>query len=351
VIDAGDEAIAHARLSTYVARVLPGKIVEDAQVAKAVLKDARAFSEGHHHETWHLTVELDGRLASFALKIFPDAAHANSNAAQFRAAVAHDWPVPTEYDRGPAKPYSDRPALLMEFLSGGTLRTRVKRQFEREGAADTGAIAAAYGAVGAELGRLHKAHLRPRTEADRTRADALREMVKRCDKEGWCGEEAKARLGYLAGSVDTGPVTFVHGDLYEQQVIIGPSGGVRGFIDLDKAGFADPASDVGQLLAHVLLLNPRTREAAWSVANPTPEETRETAESFLSSYREAAGLSGDPEWQEFLKRTRGHMWHRFGEILTDLRGNPHGAPLIKIIEADKAAIADGDPLAEFKLSL
>ena len=68
---------AKVALGAYVARVLPGKTVEDTAVTKAVLKDARTFDEGHHHETWNLTVEIDGgRLATFALKIFPDAARA-----------------------------------------------------------------------------------------------------------------------------------------------------------------------------------------------------------------------------------------------------------------------------------
>ncbi len=348
---------AKVALGAYVARVLPGKTVEDTAVTKAVLKDARTFDEGHHHETWNLTVEIDGgRLATFALKIFPDAARAEANAAQFRAALAHEWPVPTEYDRGAAAPYSKQPALLMEFLSGGTLRTQVKRQFEREGQPDTAAIAAAYAAVGGELGRLHKAHLRPRKpDSDRSGAEPLKAMIARCEQEMWCGADAKSRLGYLAGSIDSGPVTFVHGDLYEQQVILTPpsaaGAGVAGFIDLDHAGFADPASDVGQLLAHILLINPRTRKASWSVPNPTPEETRETAESFLSAYRAAAALTADTEWSEFLKRARGHMWNRFGHVLTDLRGNPHAAPLVQIIETDKAAIAASDPLAEFKLEL
>ncbi len=284
------------------------------------------------------------------LKLFQDEGRAEANAAQFRAANAHGWPVPAEYYRGTAAPYSDQPALVMEFLSGGTLRTRIKRQFERGGAPDTGAIAAAYAAVGAELGRLHKAHVRARNERDRSGVVGLQEVTKRCQAEGWCGKGAQERLAYLAQSMDAGSVTFVHGDLYEQQVIIGPDGGVAGFIDLDQAGFADPAADVGQLLAHVLLLNPRTREAAWQVPNPTPAETRATAEAFLGAYRDAAGLTGT-DWANFLRRARGHMWKRFGDVLQDLRGNPHGAPLVQIIDADKEVIAGSDPLADFQISL
>jgi aminoglycoside phosphotransferase (APT) family kinase protein len=361
IIDAAKETAANAALATYVARVLPGTTVDGTKVTTAVLKDARAFDEGHHHETWNLTVEIDGvRLAKFALKIFPNAAQAEANAAQFRAAVAHEWPVPTEYARGAAEPYSTKPSLLMEFLSGGTLRTQVKRQFEREGQPDTAAIAAAYGAVGSALGALHKAHIRPRKAgaqgADRSGAEPLKAMIARCETELWCGVDAKARLGFLASSIDSGPVTFVHGDLYEQQVILtsataSAAPGVAGFIDLDHAGFSDPASDVGQLLAHILLLNPRTRQASWSVPNPTPEETRETAESFLSAYRAAAELTADTEWQELLKRSRGHMWNRFGHVLADLRGNPHAAALVQIIETDKTAIAASDPFADFKLDL
>jgi aminoglycoside phosphotransferase (APT) family kinase protein len=48
-----------------------------------------------------------------------------------------------------------------------------------------------------------------------------------------------------------GPVTFVHGDLHDRNVLLGDHGG--GIIDLDGVGVGDPAIDVGNLAAHVLL--------------------------------------------------------------------------------------------------
>lgn len=348
-LDEGDAAVSQPRLEAYLARVLARRTVDEHTVVNVKLVDAHPFSEGHHHETWRLTVDLDGRLTTLALKIFSDPARAEANAAQFRAAQAHEWPVPAEYARGPATPYSDKPALLMEFLSGGSLRTRVKNLFERQGTPDVAAIAASYADVTAALGALHKAHLRPRNDRDRSGAPALRAMSETCAREGWCGDQVRAEFEYLAASIDQGPVTFVHGDLYEQQAIIGPDGRLAGFIDLDEAGFADPASDLGQLLGHVLLLNPRTRQVSWGVPNPTPEETRAVAEAMLASYRQAADLSGD-EWRAFLRRARGHMWLRFGHVMADLRDNPHGRAAVALLEADRTAIAASDPLADFMIA-
>ena len=51
--------------------------------------------------------------------------------------------------------------------------------------------------------------------------------------------------------------TVVHRDLYEEQILLGPDGGV-GLIDLDDAAAGPPELDVGNLLAHLELLAVRT---------------------------------------------------------------------------------------------
>ena len=52
------------------------------------------------------------------------------------------------------------------------------------------------------------------------------------------------------------PATVVHRDLYEEQVLLGER---VGLIDLDDAALGPPELDVGNLLAHLDLLELRTK--------------------------------------------------------------------------------------------
>ncbi len=347
---ASDELVEKARpkLAKYLERVLPGKEIHGVKIEEVKLVEAHLFSEGHMNETWKLVVEADKRLYDFALKIFADKQRGDANAAQYRVALKHEWPVPMEYVRGNTLPYTERPSLLMEYITGGTLQTRIKRQFDKDGKLDTDAIIAAYGAIGGALGEVHAKNLRDRKEGDRSGKKAIEEMLATCKKEGWCGPGARERLGKLGAVMDKGKVTFVHGDLYESQVVLRADGKVAAFLDLDQAGFSDPAEDVGSLLAHIVLFNPWTRDIMWDVPDPRSEETRSAAEALLREYKATAGLADD--WTPFLGRVRGYMWLRLHHILVKLRGNVHAAELMEELEAQKRGLATTDPFEDYRLN-
>lgn len=339
---------AKPKLAAFLQRVLPGKEVHGKKAEDVKLVEAKLFSEGHINETWKLVVEIDKRLVDLVLKVFPDQARGDANAAKYRTALAQEWPVPLEYVRDKALPYSERPCLLMEYITGGTLQTRIKRQFDKDGRIDVDAMVASYGSIGEELGRLHARNLRDRTDKDPSGKALMDGMIATCKKEGWCGPMAQERLGKLGAEMAKGKVTFVHGDLYESQVVLRADRKVASFIDLDQSGYADPATDVGSLLAHVVLINPWTRDIMWDVADPTKEETKAVAEELLRAYKENANL--DDEWPAFLERVKGNMWLRLHHVLDKLRGNVHAADLMEELEVQKRGLATSDPFEDYGLN-
>ncbi len=147
-----------------------------------------------------------------------------------------------------------------------------------------------------------------------------------------------------AAEVMDGPeVTFVHGDLYETQVVMDPAGGVATFLDFDECAYADPAMDVGSILAHILLVNPVTREAVMGIRNPMPKEFVAPAERLLQAYRTAAGLSDAAQWQGFVARAKGWMWVRIGALAAKLAHNVHGEKLVDLLRRSKVEPFGTDP--------
>ena len=173
-------------------------------------------------------------------------------------------------------------------------------------------------------------------------------MLATCKQGGWCGKGAQGRLEKLASEMDKGKVTFVHGDLYESQVVLRADGKVAAFLDLDQAGYSDPAEDVGSLLAHIVLFNPWTRDIMWDVPDPRKEETQGAAEALLREYKVTSGLADG--WPHFLGRVRGYMWLRLDHILKKLRGNPHAKDLMEELEVQKRGLATTDPFEDYGLN-
>ena len=297
--------------------------------------------------TREVDVDLDGEIDYAALKIFPNAKSADANAAMFKLAHDNDWPVPTEIVRGDTKPYSDRPSLLMDFMVGGSLRKHVQGVFKASGdfAPDVDEIADLYGEVGDILGYLHKKHMRPRKAGDVTDVADMKAAVERCAREGWCDESARKRLDGLAATLDGGPVTFCHGDLYESQIIMNKDGQVRAFIDLDAAGYCDPASDLGDLLGHVVYVNPVARVSRWKTPAPTAEEVAATAQQVLLSYRAAAEIS-EAQWPAFLDRVKAHAWLRMAMLMVRYEGNPHAKAMVEALKSQRGALTATDPFAK-----
>ncbi len=341
--EATDEVVtaAEPQLEQYLRRVLKDPAL--------TLVQARLFSEGHINETWYLSYEREEVLESAVLKIFADAAAAEGNRVQYQRADERRWPIPDQLARGVATPYVERPALLMEFIAGGTLESRVKALFDNNRRPFPDEVAQLYGDVARAIGILHKDQRRARQPGDRSGRKAMTATIERCKAEGWCGEAAQRRFEALAEAIDSGPVTFIHGDLYESQVVLKPKGTkashiqVAAFLDLDESGMGDPAVDLGSLLAHVLVVHPRTRRQAWGIPDPTPAETQAVARRVLDQYREGARIA-DEHWAGFVTRVRGWMWIRLSNIIAKYAGSDHAAELLKTLSAVGPALTETDPL-------
>ena len=342
-------AAATPKLAEYVARVLPGQTLATRPVGQVRLLKAKPFSEGHVNETWFLKLDVDGAQTALALKIFPTPEGADASAWQFATARAKGWRVPREYVRGATRPYTDRHGLLMEFIPGGSLASHIRRRFRGGATPDVDDIAALYGAVAEELGRVHEKNRKWRTTPRRAGRD-LGSLAARCAAEGWCGKAARTRLDGLAARMNGGQDTFTHGDLYEQQVIMTRDGELAAFIDLDQARFDDPAADVGAMLGHILLVNPVARRASAGVPNPTPEETQASAQQFIDTYRQAAWLRGEA-WTAFSHRVRGYVWLRLATLLHRYAGNPHAAALFQALDASKQRLTERDPFEAYGVEL
>ena len=332
-------ADAKAPLGEYLTKTLTGKDISGKTIRTAKLVAAKPFAEGHVNETWLLYAEIDGEPARFALKIFPTPEGAAVNAAQFQTARAKGWRVPLEYARGAVQPYTERHGLLMEFIPGGSLAKHVRKHLQADG--DVNAIATLYGKMGMVLGRLHEANRKTATGL-RTAGAELRGLAARCTEEKWCDAAAKARLDGLAPQMDRGPVTFTHGDLYEQQIIMNDEGGLAAFIDLDLARYDDPAADVGAMLAHILFINTTARQATQGLPDATAAEAKATAERFLADYRKGAWIKDD-EWAAFTVRAKGHVYLRLAVLLHRYKGNPHAQDLVTVLEAKKGELIARDP--------
>ena len=343
------ERESHAKLEAYLERVLIGRKLEGKRIEEVELVQARLFEEGHINETWYLAIEIDGHLNHAALKLYADPKAAERTQAQFDQALSLGWPVPRPIVRGDTEPYSDKQSLLMEFIVGPSLRRLVEELFADPGASPRPeAVAAGYAEVAQHLGLLHRKNQRPRRPDDPISRPAFEAMLKRCAAEGWCTDAERARLAPLAAKLDAGPVTFCHGDLYETQVILTPAGKLQAFVDLDFVGYADPASDLGSLLAHVLLVNPAARSHNWGIPNPSKEEQRVTAAQILDAYRKRAKLT-EAEWPGFVERARTWAWLRLGDVMVRYRSSQAAEYLLEALRERQGDLLKSDPFEELGL--
>ncbi len=335
-------------LQRFLERVLATEAIDEAPARGAQLIHAGRFSQGHVNETWRLVVDMDGHIQHAVLKIFADDPTAAANAAGFQAARRYEWPVPLEIARGVAKPYSERPSLLMEYIQGGSLRTRIQNELAGSEPPTAARIAGLYRDTASVLGMLHRRHRRPRGPADRLDRPLMEAALTACAAEGWCGEDARKRLSAAAGKLDLGDVTFSHGDLYESQVIVEADGRLRAFVDLDHVGMADPASDVGALLGHVLYINPVARRSHWGVPDSGEDEQREVGQAILDAYRESAGLAGD-KWADFLERSKAYAWLRLGQVEHRYGGEARAKTLLTPLSAQRGKLTNADPFERHAL--
>jgi len=337
------------KVAALLRRVMMDETVDGQVVTTVSLKSAKLFAEGHVHETWRLDVDLGDRSKEMVLKVFKDQRKADENAVHYGFAQQYGWPIPLEIVRGTsAAPLTDRPFLIMEFVVGGTLRSAVAEALGRGGDAGVQAVAQLYGGLGAALGGLHRKSLRKRERFDVSGRKALDNVLVACAEQGWCGGPVRERLQGLLPALDGGRVAFVHGDLYESQLLMGEEGEIRAFIDLDTARFDDQARDVGSVLAHLLVINPRARQASWGVPDPTLEETEASARAFWRAYAASAGVPEEGR-KDLMDRSRAYMWVRVYELMGALGGSSHGKAVHDMLLAQRVAIFVSDPFADANL--
>jgi Ser/Thr protein kinase RdoA (MazF antagonist) len=169
------------------------------------------------------------------------------------------------------------------------------------------------GRVGAALGGWHRAWwgaapepLVPHTPEKEL--EILARFVERAPAQ--LADAITARLGGL-GQVAWSPLTVVHRDLYEEQILVDER---IGLIDLDDAALGPPELDVGNLLGHVDLLALRSGA---DLATPT------------RVLLEAYGRVGPVLDPELLERCRSLTLLRLTCI--------HSEPLLLELVADRAA--------------
>jgi aminoglycoside phosphotransferase (APT) family kinase protein len=340
---------AKPKLQAYLARVLKGKKVGGTPIESVELVHARLFDEGRINETWYLAISIDGSVNHAALKIFGDAAGGEASYAKIRAAQKAAWPQPREIVWDTTEPYSERKSLLMEFIIGGSLQSRLKRLYSNDKVPWDDEVGGLYGEVAAALGRVHKGRTRARKAGDRSGVAAMGAMIERCAKEGWCDDAAQVRWKALTEGLDDGPVAFVHGDLDESQIIFTPNGKFAVFLDFDESGYGDAATDVGALLCHVLLLNPTMRSQVWAIPDAPTGETKASARAILASYRAKSGVA-EEDWGPFLKRVQAHMWIRFGDVMVKYRGNKHAEFRVEALDEQVREIVAKAPFKEWELN-
>ncbi len=321
-------------LAQYLAKVVPG----------AKLIEATPFSEGHMHETWKLTADVGGEERMYALKLFGTPEEAAADGANYEAARAAGWPVADKVHRGSAAPYKEATAYLSAFVTGRSLAGAVTHGWNM-GKNKPADVAALYAAVGKSLGALHKGTRRPRKPDDISGAAMMLELEELCRLVLWCGPSSQKFFKETAGTIDGTEVTFIHGDLYETQMILNDSGALAKYLDLDESGYGDPAMDVGYLVAHILLINPIARQTIQGIPNPGADEQKVTAEAFLKAYKAEAGIDG-PDWATFIDRVKAYMRLRVGRLMIKLFDNVHGKALLKLVDKKRVTLFVIDPFVD-----
>lgn len=124
------------------------------------------------------------------------------------------------------------------------------------------------------------------------------------------------RVTDLVGRLDRhdtpGPRTVIHGDLHDRQLLVDPTTGRMGLVDLDDVGVGDLSDDLGRLLAHLsarAVMTPGHRVAVDAVVERWFREFSRHVDPTALRHRTASGVlglalgpwrAGDPKWRRFL---------------------------------------------------
>ena len=311
----------------------------------ARLQEATLFSDGFYHESWRLTYAFQGKRTTVALKIFPNDKSAQKSLKNYAMARAAGWPLPKELYRGTVAPYQNRPGLVMEYIKVPTLAGYARERAD-DNLTDPDGIRVRYEGLGATLGKVHRAGLRT-VKGDKQALEDIDDLLERCEFDFWCGPKSMQRFEELKAKILKGPITFIHGDLFEAHATVRDDGYVKAFLGMHNGSEGDPARDVGTMLAHTLIINPIARDLIYGVPNSTVDEAKLAAESFLRGYRVGFDQKNSVEWDYFMARAVGYSWLRVGELLMKLQGNPHTEALVRLVDNKKAALFVLDPLKKY----
>jgi Ser/Thr protein kinase RdoA (MazF antagonist) len=226
------------------------------------------FQELKHKPGRRLTLRARGPEGSVIVKLYHSG---RVSAVAERVASLGEGPAEPEVPQVLAVDPAER-LLVLSDVSGKPLRKAVLAGAEDE-----------CRRAGAALAAWHEAWGGGRPPALREHT-IEREIAALIDRAAIASREIGVGVGAAPRKLHDGwlPVTVVHRDLYEEQILLGER---VGLIDLDDAALGPPELDVGNLLAHLDLLE-----------LPGNADVQVGREALLEGYAERAAL--DPELLE-----------------------------------------------------
>jgi Ser/Thr protein kinase RdoA (MazF antagonist) len=223
------------------------------------------FEELKHKPGRRLTLRARGPRGSAIVKIYQSDRVAR---VAERISSLADGPAEPEIASVLAVDVAER-VLVLSDLAGAPLREAVLEADESECRRAGAAIASWHRAWAAE---------RPAALSEHTIEDELAVLV---DRAALAPREIGARVAEAVPGLRDAwmPETVVHRDLYEEQVLLGER---VGMIDLDDVALGPPELDVGNLVAHLDLLELRTSRSLAS-----------SKEAWIEGYEDVGTLDPD----------------------------------------------------------
>lgn len=198
------------------------------------------FEELKHKPGRRLTLRAQGPDGSVIVKLFHSG---RASAVADRISCLREGPAEPEVPEVLAVDPAER-LLVLSDVPGAPLREAVLAGAEHE-----------CRRAGAALAAWHEAWVGWRPPALREHT-IEREMAALIDRAAIASREIGVGVGAALRKLNDEwlPVTAVHRDLYEEQILLGER---VGLIDLDDAALGPPELDVGNLLAHLDLMRLR----------------------------------------------------------------------------------------------
>lgn len=275
-------------------------LAEEAALASAIAEAAVAaghagarvsglkrLSGGASKESWAFDLaHADGSLTPLVLRRQPPALRFARNgldsllaeAAVLRAVAPCGIPVPqVAFELPPGSPAGE--GYAMARIAGETVGTRILKDAALAEARPL--LARQCGGILARLHAMPADRLPPLPAV--APAEALAQMARRLEATGQARPVFEFALAWLRRHLPMdGPLTLVHGDFRNGNLVVGPEG-VRAVLDWELAHVGAPLSDLGWLCV-----------TSWRFQAPAlPVGGFGTREDLLAGYREAGGDAVD----------------------------------------------------------